>query len=194
VVSITLFVLITWVCPPSCLVYTAHSSPLQHLVIDIIRLYIAFHKSETDQGADLFYIHVASMTSIMKTSVYLVETIVSDLFIVRLYTPVLLPCTDQIAPPAISVLYCMEREHPRDSYSSHSIYRRHWYASPSSQRRRTLNESTSFSGRDRGSLYPVAHWAEESCLRQEARASRKLILRLHSRLECCLHRYVPMLH
>ncbi|KAI0280918.1 hypothetical protein BGY98DRAFT_914040 [Russula aff. rugulosa BPL654] len=63
-VSATLFLLITW-----------------HLVLDIVRLYIAFHKSETDQGADLFYINVTSMTSLMKTSVYLAETIVSDLFI-----------------------------------------------------------------------------------------------------------------
>ncbi|KAF8502711.1 hypothetical protein F5888DRAFT_1114413 [Russula emetica] len=63
-VSATLFVLITW-----------------HLVIDIIRLYIAFHTSETDEGADIYYVRVTSTMSIVKTAVYLVETIVSDLFI-----------------------------------------------------------------------------------------------------------------
>jgi len=34
--------------------------------------------------------------------------------------------------PAISVLYCMEREHPHRRSPSPSIYRRHRYASPSS--------------------------------------------------------------
>jgi hypothetical protein len=63
-VSSTLFILITW-----------------HLVLDVVRLYIAFHGSETDQGADSYFLRVTSTTSIIKTSVYLAETIVSDLFI-----------------------------------------------------------------------------------------------------------------
>ncbi|KAN0127752.1 hypothetical protein V8E53_014412 [Lactarius tabidus] len=64
VVSITLFLLITW-----------------HQSIDVLRLYIAYKDSETDQSADQYYFDVTSMLSIMKTSVYLVETLVSDLFI-----------------------------------------------------------------------------------------------------------------
>ena len=72
--------------PPS-LVHAFHSFPIQHLVVDIVRLYIAYHKSETDDGADLYYLRVTSMTSIMKTSIYLGETVVSDLFIVRTYPP-----------------------------------------------------------------------------------------------------------
>jgi hypothetical protein len=63
-VSTTLFVLITW-----------------HLVLDVVRLYLAFHGSETNEGADLYYVNVTSTASIMKTAVYLLETIVSDLFI-----------------------------------------------------------------------------------------------------------------
>ncbi len=114
------------------LVHTFHSSPLQHLVLDIIRLYIAFHGSETDDGADLFYLRVTSVTSLMKTSVYLAETVVSDLFIVRSYPQVDVLCTDPVVPPVISVLHCMEREHPHHRSPSHSIYRRHRYASPPS--------------------------------------------------------------
>ncbi|KAH9069647.1 hypothetical protein EDB83DRAFT_2373962 [Lactarius deliciosus] len=63
-ISSTLFVLITW-----------------HEVIDAIRLYMAYKRSETSTGADLYYAHAASMLSLMKTSVYLVETLASDLFI-----------------------------------------------------------------------------------------------------------------
>jgi hypothetical protein len=48
---------------------------------------------------------------------------------------------------------------------------------------------TSLRYRDRGTLYPVAR-RDGYCLRPEARANHKLILRLHSRLECCLHRCV----
>jgi len=63
-ISGTLFLLITW-----------------HEVLDAFRLYTAFKDSETDNGADLYYFSVASVLSVMKTSVYLVETLASDLFI-----------------------------------------------------------------------------------------------------------------
>ena len=80
-VSTTLFVLITWVrclsLDPAFLSY-----PIQHLVLDIVRLYLAFQGSETEHGADLYFDRVTSSLSIVKTSVYLAETIVSDLFIV----------------------------------------------------------------------------------------------------------------
>jgi hypothetical protein len=59
------------------------------------------------------------------------------------------------------------------------------------QPRGTLNaiSGASFRDRDRGNLYPDAHRAE--CrLQPHARANHKLVLRLHSRLEYCLHRCV----
>ena len=55
-------------------------------------------------------------------------------FIVRLYLQVLsldALCTDRVTPPALSVLYCMERERPHHRSPSPSIYSRHRYASPS---------------------------------------------------------------
>ncbi|KAI9454180.1 hypothetical protein F5148DRAFT_985216 [Russula earlei] len=63
-VSSVLFILITW-----------------HEVLDAVRLYHAYRGSQTDRAADLYYVNVTSMLSVMKTSVYLAETIVSDLFI-----------------------------------------------------------------------------------------------------------------
>jgi hypothetical protein len=57
----------------------------QHVILNVICLYIAFwHGNETDEGADPDYIRVTSTKSIIKikTSVYVVETIVSDLFII----------------------------------------------------------------------------------------------------------------
>ncbi|KAI9435628.1 hypothetical protein BJY52DRAFT_695884 [Lactarius psammicola] len=63
-VSSTLFVLITW-----------------HEIVDAIRIYMAYKGSETNIGADLYYANVTSLLSLMKTSVYLVETLASDLFI-----------------------------------------------------------------------------------------------------------------
>ena len=62
---------------------------------------MAYKTSETDTGADLYYFNVTSMLSIMKTSVYLVETLASDLFIVR---------------PPITVLY--SPEYPYSASSS----------------------------------------------------------------------------
>jgi len=64
VISSSLFLLITW-----------------HEIIDAIRLFMAYKNSESNKGADLFYFNVTSTLSIMKTSVYLVETLASDLFI-----------------------------------------------------------------------------------------------------------------
>ncbi|KAI0065711.1 hypothetical protein BV25DRAFT_1798031 [Artomyces pyxidatus] len=63
-VSIILFVLITW-----------------HEVIDTVRLVLAFQQSQTTSGADLYYAQVGSPLSVLTTSVYLLETFVSDLFI-----------------------------------------------------------------------------------------------------------------
>jgi hypothetical protein len=168
-----------------------HSFPPQHLVLDIVRLYIAFNGSETDQGADQYYVRVTSTTSLVKTSVYLVETVVSDLFIVRLYLP---------SPFSQCALY---RSGRATSYIGAMLYgtrvsppsfSRSFYISPTlvcpphhPRRGGTLNAS--FRDRDRGNLRPVAHRAG-CCLRQEARANHKLILRLHSCLECRLHRCV----
>jgi len=63
-VSSTLFILITW-----------------HEIIDAIRLYFAYQRSQSSTDADMYFANVTSMLSIMKTAVFLVETIVSDLFI-----------------------------------------------------------------------------------------------------------------
>lgn len=101
-ISSTLFVLITW-----------------HEIIDAIRLYMAYKRSETNTGADLYYAHVASILSVMKTSVYLVETLASDLFILyRCYVvwnasigivalPVLLYLADM--GTGIAAVYCLSQ-------------------------------------------------------------------------------------
>jgi hypothetical protein len=56
----------------------------QHLVLDIVRLYLAFQGGETTDAADLYFDRVTSALSVVKTSIYLAETVVSDLFIVRI--------------------------------------------------------------------------------------------------------------
>lgn len=83
-VSITLFVLVTWVRPSLRRFHFPFIPAPQHLVMDISRLYFAFRGSETVDEADAYYAHVTSTSSLIKTSVYLAETIVSDLFIVRI--------------------------------------------------------------------------------------------------------------
>lgn len=129
-VSTTLFTLITWVRSSLCKsALSIHSfPPSQHLVIDIIRLYLAFQGSQTEQGADLYYVRVTSTLSVMKTAVYLGETVVSDLFIVRtsksFSLDVLVPI--RAARPALSVLYRLECEHPHHRTPDPSISRRHW--------------------------------------------------------------------
>lgn len=70
---------------PPCVDRTLfHSFCSQHVVIDLTRLYIAFNGNETAEGADLYYDRVTSGMSLLKTSIYLTETIVSDLFIVSI--------------------------------------------------------------------------------------------------------------
>jgi len=63
-VSVSLFILITW-----------------HQIVDAIRLYYAYQKSGSAEGADQYYSRVTAVLSIMKTSIYLAETAVSDMFI-----------------------------------------------------------------------------------------------------------------
>lgn len=43
-----------------------------------------YQRSQTNDGADKYYLDVTSTLSLVKTSVYLVETAVSDLFLVSL--------------------------------------------------------------------------------------------------------------
>ncbi|KAI0249425.1 hypothetical protein BJV78DRAFT_693838 [Lactifluus subvellereus] len=64
IVSSVLFILVTW-----------------HEIIDAIRLFLAYQNSQTTADADLYFTNVTAKLSVMKTSVYLAETIVSDLFI-----------------------------------------------------------------------------------------------------------------
>lgn len=51
--------------------------------MDIFRLVSAFKSSEVAEGADLYYANVTSALSIIKTALYLVMTVLSDLFMVR---------------------------------------------------------------------------------------------------------------
>ena len=113
--------------PPLCLTTTCHSYPLQHLVTDIVRLYIAFEKSETDQGADLYFIRVTAPLSVVKTSIYLAETVVSDMFIVCASKYLSSMCDLPSPLSAISVLYRLECERPHRRSPNPSISRRHRY-------------------------------------------------------------------
>ncbi len=45
---------------------------------------MAYKAGETEASADIYFANLTSVLSVMKTALYLVETIVSDLFIVRL--------------------------------------------------------------------------------------------------------------
>ncbi|KAI0065690.1 hypothetical protein BV25DRAFT_1585851 [Artomyces pyxidatus] len=82
-VSCTLFVLIT-----------------SHEFVDAIRLLLSFQRNQTTSGADLFYKSVADTFSIALNSIYLIETLLSDLFMLyRCYVVwgsswsiVMLPC------------------------------------------------------------------------------------------------------
>ncbi|KAI0313225.1 hypothetical protein OF83DRAFT_1142358 [Amylostereum chailletii] len=62
--SVALFVLITW-----------------HEVMDTYRLVTAFSISETTGGADLYFADISSALGVLKTSIYLAITAVSDLLI-----------------------------------------------------------------------------------------------------------------
>lgn len=59
-------------------------------MIDAIRLYFAYQGNQSDDGADHYYSNINSMLSVTKMSVYLVETAVSDLFLVSLSNSFLL--------------------------------------------------------------------------------------------------------
>ncbi|KAI0318716.1 hypothetical protein OF83DRAFT_1114617 [Amylostereum chailletii] len=55
----------------------------QHETLDAFRLVKAFRTSQTTTGGDAYFAEFTSPLSVMKTTVYVAETIVSDLFIVR---------------------------------------------------------------------------------------------------------------
>jgi hypothetical protein len=100
----------------------------QHEVIDVFRLYAAY-QGQTAGSADLYYSKFNSMLSVMKCSVYLAETAISDLFLVslskRFFLTGVLPV--RIAPSVVSVLYRLEGEHPDYDSSIPSVYFRHMY-------------------------------------------------------------------
>ena len=58
----------------------------QHEITDAVRLVYAFKHSQQEIGGDLYYANVASALSLVKTSVYLVVTILFDGFIVGFST------------------------------------------------------------------------------------------------------------
>ncbi|KAI0049728.1 hypothetical protein FA95DRAFT_822753 [Auriscalpium vulgare] len=64
IVCFALVVLITW-----------------HQVIDAVRLVLAFKGNQSANQADEYYAHVTATLGVMKTAVYFVETMVSDVFI-----------------------------------------------------------------------------------------------------------------
>jgi hypothetical protein len=65
---------------------------------------MAYKNSDSDQGADLYYFNVTSMLSIMKTSVYLVETLACNLFVVR--SPITIHCPRECSSSASPVVSC----------------------------------------------------------------------------------------
>jgi hypothetical protein len=56
--------------------------PRQHVITDGIRTVYAFKRDQVPLGPDLYYANVASALSLIKTSLYLVITIIFDAFIV----------------------------------------------------------------------------------------------------------------
>ena len=115
----------------------------QHQIIDAIRLYFAYQGAQVQDSADLYYDNVTSMLSIMKTSVFLVETVVSDLFIVRLSSPLLAKRLAESGSPhlVISVLYRLECELPDHGSSSPSVPCRHRYVPRMGSQRRSTHST-----------------------------------------------------
>jgi hypothetical protein len=56
--------------------------PRQHMITDGVRAVYSFKKDLVPLGPDLYYANVASAMSLIKTSLYLVTTIIFDGFIV----------------------------------------------------------------------------------------------------------------
>jgi len=56
--------------------------PRQHIITDGVRTVYAFKQDQVPLGSDLYYANVASALSLIKTSLYLVITIIFDAFIV----------------------------------------------------------------------------------------------------------------
>ena len=54
----------------------------QHVLTDAVRLIYAFKRDTVVAGPDLYYANVASALSLIKTSLYLITTIIFDAFIV----------------------------------------------------------------------------------------------------------------
>ena len=112
----TIFALVTSVCINSRCIWEFSHSPApspnipvpQHEIIDGVRLYFAFQGSRTDGSPDEYYSNVTSALSLMKTSVYLIETAASDLFLVSPSDNFLSTCDAYlVAPSAIPLLPCM---------------------------------------------------------------------------------------
>jgi hypothetical protein len=52
------------------------------MLTDVVRLVYAFKRDQDPLGPDLYYANVASALSLIKTSLYLITTILFDAFIV----------------------------------------------------------------------------------------------------------------
>ena len=124
-------ILITWV-SISLLLYTplwrrfslGHSSPLfprQHAITDGVRTVHAFKHDQVPLGPDLYYANVASALSLIKTSLYLVITVIFDAFIVSFVFNVFLRCQSNSPPLASPMLRGLGPQFPRDSAAVHDL-------------------------------------------------------------------------
>ena len=79
-------VLISWVSSARSMttsrVLLADLGGVQHILTDGIRIVYAFKRDNVADGADLYYGNVASALSLIKTSLYLITTVLFDAFIV----------------------------------------------------------------------------------------------------------------
>jgi len=57
----------------------------QHMLTDAIRVIYAFKRDTEVGGPDLYYANVASALSLVKTSLYLITTVLFDAFIVSVH-------------------------------------------------------------------------------------------------------------
>lgn len=88
-----LVALITWVSISHAKIHSSRESiltglifpppfPRQHVITDAVRTVYAFKRDQVPLGPDLYYANVASAMSLIKTSLYLIITVIFDAFIV----------------------------------------------------------------------------------------------------------------
>jgi hypothetical protein len=122
-----LCILITWV-SISLLIYsssreTVLTEPVflrQHVITDGVRAVYAFKQDQVPLGSDLYYANVASSLSLIKTSLYLVITVIFDAFIVSFASNAFFGAN--LTPPLASpMLRGLGPQLPRDSAAVHGL-------------------------------------------------------------------------